>query len=90
MLRAPSRSGWPHTADRKAYVRRAEVPPEARFAPTDFVRLVYCLGYGENELLDGGLVPGNGGTWQYWDLFGRLTNRGKQPRKPSPLATRLQ
>jgi hypothetical protein len=33
-----------------------------------FVRFVYCLGYGENELLDKPLSP-NSGTWQFWKIF---------------------
>jgi hypothetical protein len=37
-------------------------------APTEFVRLVYCLGYGERDLVDGAVKP-NTGTWQFWQLF---------------------
>lgn len=38
--------------------------------PLNFVRFVYCLGYGENELLNG-IVTGrkNTGTPQYWKIF---------------------
>jgi hypothetical protein len=35
------------------HVRRALLPPEARHAPSEFVRLIYSLGYGKNSLLDG-------------------------------------
>src|SRR5436305_8632592 len=34
-------------------VRQDLLPPEARHAPSEYVRLVYCLGYGENEILSG-------------------------------------
>ncbi len=38
--------------------------------PRGFVRLVYALGYGENELLDQAIVsPRNSGTPQYWKIF---------------------
>jgi hypothetical protein len=34
------------------------------------VRLVYCLGYGENDILDRRITePQNGGTPQYWRIF---------------------
>jgi hypothetical protein len=36
-------------------------------APSEFVRLVYCLGYGEKELVPA--VSPNEGTWQFWKLF---------------------
>lgn len=37
-------------------------------APEEFVRLVYCLGYGEDGLLSRS-VSGNAGTWQFWKLL---------------------
>jgi hypothetical protein len=44
--------------------------------PRGFVRLVYCLGYGENELLDRPIIePKNSGTPQYWKLFFSCVNR---------------
>jgi hypothetical protein len=36
-------------------------------APTSFVRLLYCLGYGERDLCDGHL-QGNAGSPQFWKL----------------------
>lgn len=60
--------------------------------PPCYCRLVYCLGYGENEVCSPIPRP-NFGTWQYWDIFGQLA-RGKghlQPRKrQTSLAERLQ
>lgn len=39
-------------------------------APRSFVRLVYCLGYGENELVYKPIIdPKNSGTWQFWQVF---------------------
>ena len=39
-------------------------------APRGFVRLVYALGYGENDQLDQPiLTPRNSGTPQYWKIF---------------------
>jgi hypothetical protein len=38
--------------------------------PRGFVRLVYCLGYGENDWLDQPVLsPRNSGTPQYWKIF---------------------
>lgn len=51
------------------------VPP-----PNEYVRLVYCLGYGEPEILEN--APDghcNSGTQNYWDIFGRITGRLPQP-----------
>ncbi|MGB8492989.1 MAG: hypothetical protein WCE53_01180 [Candidatus Acidiferrum sp.] len=36
--------------------------------PRGFVRFVYCLGYGENKLLDK-CIESNPGTWQFWKIF---------------------
>lgn len=36
--------------------------------PLRFVRFVYCLGYGENDLLNR-RIEKNAGTWQYWGIF---------------------
>jgi len=36
--------------------------------PHDYVRFVYCLGYGENDVMSKP-VPRNGGTPQYWKVF---------------------
>lgn len=48
--------------------------------PDRFVRLVYCLGYGENWICNP-RPSGNGGTWQFWDLFGALAG-GLDNRMP--------
>ena len=42
--------------------------PHAVPVPDAFVRLVYCLGYGEKALVAPAVEP-NSGTWQYWQLF---------------------
>ncbi|MEC4984413.1 MAG: hypothetical protein SAJ37_04335 [Oscillatoria sp. PMC 1068.18] len=59
---------------------RENLPLNARNTPLEFVRLIYCLGYGEPKLLSGKTVQRNTGTRQFWDLFGRLAETGKQPR----------
>jgi len=38
------------------------------FVPDGFVKLVYCLGYGENGLLEQP-IGGNPGTLQFWKIF---------------------
>lgn len=43
--------------------------------PEGFCRLVYCLGYGETEICRPVSGPrSNGGTWQFWDLFGAVAS----------------
>jgi len=45
-------------------------------APKSFVRLVYCLGYGENDLLPKPINnPRNSGTPQFWQVFHSCINR---------------
>ena len=43
--------------------------------PEKFVKLVYCLGYGENELIkDKSVKIKNPGTWQFWKIFVACTS----------------
>jgi hypothetical protein len=49
--------------------------------PSEYVGLVYCLGYGETKLLAKRHANfSTRSTWQYWDVFGRLAGTGQQPR----------
>jgi hypothetical protein len=66
-------------------------------APTPFVRLVYCLGYGERDLVQGRVQP-NFGTPQFWKLLAagvdpalsaQVVER-TQPDLMSRLAAKLQ
>lgn len=43
--------------------------------PTGFVRLVYCLGYGESSLIDGMVTGRNTGTPQFWQIFHSCIHR---------------
>jgi len=43
--------------------------------PPNFVRLVYCLGYGEKTLVPG--ILKNHGTWQYWRIFASCVANNK-------------
>lgn len=52
--------------------------------PTGFVRLVYCLGYGENELLNS-VVDRNGGTPQFWKLFYACLHRISNNNEFAPI-----
>ena len=50
--------------------------------PDRFVRLVYCLAYGENELLNPQPYQAdNYGTPLFWDILGRVSFRSPQPRQ---------
>lgn len=81
-----------HVAEQSGDSRvRVRLPYSAPERLSDrYVRLVYCVGYGENALCQP-KADKNGGTWQYWDLFGQITSgMGKlQPRKSSSLKSRL-
>jgi hypothetical protein len=46
------------------------LPPDIQPSPSQFVRLIYCLGYGESGLVKGTLKQSNDGTPQYWKIFG--------------------
>jgi hypothetical protein len=41
--------------------------------PQGFCRLVYCLGYGENDICHPKAQTNKNGTWQFWDLFGSIS-----------------
>jgi hypothetical protein len=68
-------------ADLSLQIKRDSLPPIAQDTPPEFARIIYCLGYGEPELLSGTTKRRNAGTRQFWDLFGRLAGTGKQPRR---------
>jgi hypothetical protein len=58
------------TSARDLERRVVRLPGAPAGIPTGFVRLVYCLGYGEDRILDRPIVdPPNQGTWQYWKVF---------------------
>ena len=61
---------------------RSFLRPNASLPPDSFVRLVYCLAYGESELLSRQRPHiSNPGTLSYWDIFGRVAFRSPQPRR---------
>ena len=43
--------------------------PENPDYPVNFVRFVYCLGYGENDVLTKRIDKNDMGTWQFWKIF---------------------
>ena len=72
--------------DMSLRVDESEIRPllrsDATSPPDSFVRLVYCLAYGESDTLARQRVQtSNPGTPTYWDIFGRVTFRGPQPRQ---------
>jgi hypothetical protein len=52
--------------------------------PTQYVRLVYCLGYGESGICTGQPAT-NSGAIQYWDILGQVALGENQPRKRDSL-----
>ncbi len=85
-----------HPGDAEVSVDVSSISP-ATEAPAGFCRLVYCLGYGESALCRPQPPDANdGGTWQYWDLFGAIacaydsSITASMPRRSkSDLRTRL-
>lgn len=55
--------------DLRAQVRAELLPIEAQGAPHQFVRLIYCLAYGDSSLLTQPLQQPNKGTPEFWQLF---------------------
>ncbi len=68
-------------ADLELRVQRDRLPAAAQGGPDCFARILYCLGYGEPELLSGRPSVRNAGTRQFWELCGRLVGRGRAPRR---------
>lgn len=80
-----------HVAERSRDLRARVLSKELGIdgLPTQYVRLVYCLGYGESEICRP-QPPQNSGTIQYWDILGQVARDEDQPRKrQSTLAQRL-
>ncbi len=48
-----------------------------KYCPKSMVRFVYCLGYGENGLIEGKITK-NSGTWQFWKIFVACTSEDKK------------
>jgi hypothetical protein len=44
--------------------------PALKNLPKNYVRLVYCLGYGEGKLVEG-TISGNRGTPQFWKILSK-------------------
>jgi len=51
--------------------------PQLKGCPQNYVRLVYCLGYGEQFLVR---VNGNTGTPQFWKIFAACVNQNYQSK----------
>jgi len=51
-----------------------------RSLPDPYVRLIYCLGYGESSICTRP-PESNGGTPQFWNIFGQVALGQSQPRK---------
>ncbi|MDQ6666242.1 MAG: hypothetical protein M3Z23_17830, partial [Acidobacteriota bacterium] len=56
--------------------------------PRGFVRLVYCLGYGESHLLDEPIEARNSGTPQFWKIFYSCLNPIQSSETFAPVARR--
>ncbi|MBW3622715.1 MAG: hypothetical protein KY468_04820 [Armatimonadetes bacterium] len=67
------------------------LPQDAQHSPHEFVRLIYCLGYGESEILTPPGLKDNPGTRHFWELFAELAGKlpSKQKKSQHPLSERL-
>ncbi|SPF41309.1 hypothetical protein SBA4_2690014 [Candidatus Sulfopaludibacter sp. SbA4] len=54
--------------DLKARIRSELLPPEAADAPSQYVRLIYCLAYGDSSILTRVPEQSNEHT-KFWNLF---------------------
>lgn len=66
-----------HVAEQAGDLDVQVIPPKILIPelslPRGFCRLVYCLGYGEDEICYPGKLENNSGTRQFWDLFGAIS-----------------
>jgi hypothetical protein len=74
-----------HVGQQKGDLKVRVRSPEgaSKSLPPSYVRLVYCLGYGEDCLCEPNPKP-NHGTWQFWKIFQAIKDcnaDAKQPRK---------
>lgn len=69
-----------HAAESPGDARvRVHIPSSAqveRELPAVYVRLVYCLGYGDNRVCSPAPTVRNTGNSDFWDLFERIANSG--------------
>lgn len=86
-----------HVAEEKGDLNVQVLLPDSErigvHLPKNFCRLVYCLGYGENEVCCNKPVKNFVGTWQYWDLIGTIAariNRSIRPKMPRKINSNLQ
>jgi hypothetical protein len=76
------------TDDLKARIRADFLPAAAVAAPPQFVRLIYCLGYGDNSLLTHRPVQSNERDTDFWNLFSRAANMDL--RQTYPVAEKVE
>jgi hypothetical protein len=55
-------------------INQSRLPEAVRDIPEQFVRLVYCLGYGQNGLLHKTPQQRNNGTAEYWEILGQCVD----------------
>ena len=62
----------------------SSIPNSPSGCPTEFIRLVYCLGYGDNSVFEGKRTPAiaNPGTDDYWEILGRCAETWVGPNGP--------
>ena len=54
-----------------------------RSLPDRYVRLIYCLGYGESSICSRP-PESNGGTPQFWNIFGQVALGQSRRARPNP------
>jgi hypothetical protein len=73
--------------DLQAQVRPEMLPQEAACAPVQFVRLIYCLGYGDNSILTQRPQQSNEQT-DFWNIFSECA--GKEPLEVYSLKNKIE
>lgn len=71
-----------HNMDRNVTIRQISEFPGY---PSQYARFVYCLGYGEKDLIMGADYPRRGGTPQFWKIFFSCCNQINTPGDFHPI-----
>jgi hypothetical protein len=82
-----------HVREEKGDLRVRVVQPQAVLEPLPrrFVRLIYCLGYGENSLCKPSkYLKSNKGTPQFWKLFQVIAECRKNAEPPQEISQKLR
>jgi hypothetical protein len=81
-----------HVREKKRDLQVSVLRPQgvSERLPRRFVRLIYCLGYGENSLCKPKPPKSNGGTPQFWKLFQVIADCRADAEPPREISQKLR